>query len=117
MLNNANGLFNTRFEYPEYGKETNIQDPFGWGHFGDGETPNFGDGDGVATLKMFQDTLGRGKPQTSGFLGENPRKTPNFGDGDGVTTLKMFGDTLGTGEPQILGFFGVKSPKKPDFRG
>ena len=29
MLRNANGLFHTRFKYPEYGKETNIQDPFG----------------------------------------------------------------------------------------
>ena len=53
-----------------------------WGHFGDGETPNF-----------------------RVFGGENPQNPPNFGDGDGVATFIMFRDTLGTGKPQTLGFF------------
>ena len=49
-----------------------------WGQ----ETPNFGDGDGVTTLKMFGDTLGTGKPQTSGFfwgkIPENPQRSRIF---------------------------------------
>ena len=67
------------------------------------KTPNFGDGDGVTTLKMFEDTLGTEKPQTLGFLGENPQKPRISG--------------METGELQILGFFGGKIPEKPRISG
>ena len=50
-----------------------------WGFFGENpqKIPNFGDGDGVTTLRIFGDTLGTGKPQTLGFfwgkIPENPQ--------------------------------------------
>ena len=48
------------------------------------KTPNFGDGDGVTTLKMFGDTLGMGEPQISGgFGGKNPENPQISGWGRG----------------------------------
>ena len=63
-----------------------------WGFFGENprKPQNFGDGDGVATLKMFRDTLGTGKPQTLGFFGEKSQKTPKFRSGDGGKNLGDF---------------------------
>ena len=58
----------------------------------------------VATLKMFGDTLGMGKPQISGT-------------GTGLQLLKCLGTLWGRGSPKFWGFFGGKSPKIPKSRG
>ena len=48
------------------------------------KTPNFGDGDGVTTLKMFGDTLGTGEPQILGvFWGKTPENPQISGWGRG----------------------------------
>ena len=60
-----------------------------WGFIGayPRKTPNFGDGDGVTTLRMFGDTLGMGKLQILGFF---EGKSPNFGVGTGEEISGIF---------------------------
>ena len=66
-----------------------------WGFIGvyPQKTPNFGDGDGVTTFKMFGDTLGTGKPQISGFFGGKFPKISEFWGGDGGRNIGDFPTT------------------------
>ena len=77
-------------EFQGWGRGYNYQNVRG--HFGDGETPNFGYGDELQLLKCSGTLWEQGNPKFRGLGGKSP-KIPKFRGGDGERNIGDFPHT------------------------